>query len=74
MKRQSEIPPTIREIDTKLREVESGALSEAAEHQVRDSICRTLRAYLRQEYGLKEESLLKRCMLVRVFECFFLLS
>lgn len=61
MKQRNEIPPTVREIDVKLREVESGALSEAAEHQVRESICRTFRAYLRQEYGLKEDSRLKQC-------------
>lgn len=61
MNQWSDIPPTIREIDIKLCEVESGALCEAAEHQVRDSICRTLRAYLRNEYGLKEENRLKQC-------------
>ncbi len=61
----SNIPPAIREIDVKLREVESGALSEAAEQQVRESICRTFRAYLRQEYGLKGQSQLDKYIKTR---------
>ena len=50
------IIPMITELDVKLRDVESGELNEAAKHQVMQSICRTLRAYLRTEYGLKEEN------------------
>jgi len=60
--KQPELEPLVRELNVKLQDVESGELCQAAKQQVQDSICRTLRAYLRTKYKLNEEDHLSKCM------------
>jgi hypothetical protein len=53
------VSPIIREIDLKLREIESGRLGKPEKYHLMESVCGTLRGYLRSDFGLDAANNLK---------------